>query len=37
LTYLLTEAQDLAKDVDFAPLPAALRDRALAQITQIQG
>ena len=37
LTYLLTEAQDLAKDVDFAPLPTALRDRALAQITQIQG
>jgi len=37
LTYLLTEAQDLAKDVDFAPLPAALRDKALAQITQIQG
>ena len=37
LTYLLTDAQDLAKDVDFAPLPAGLRDRALAQITQIQG
>ena len=37
LTYLLTGAQDLAKDVDFAPLPTALRDKALAQITQIQG
>jgi phosphate transport system substrate-binding protein len=37
LTYLLTEAQDLAKDVDFAPLPASLRDKALAQIAQIQG
>lgn len=37
LTYLLTEAQDLAKDVDFAPLPTALRDKALAQISQIQG
>jgi len=37
LTYLLTEGQNLAKDVDFAPLPTALRDKALAQITQIQG
>lgn len=37
LTYLLSEGQDLAKDVDFAPLPTPLRDRALAQITQIQG
>jgi len=37
LTYLLSEAQDMAKDVDFAPLPASLRDKALAQITQIQG
>lgn len=35
LTYLLTEGQDLAGDVDFAPLPPALRDRALAQIGQI--
>ena len=37
LTYLLTDGQDLAKDVDFAPLPAALRDKAIAQIAQIQG
>jgi phosphate transport system substrate-binding protein len=37
LTYLLTDGQNLAKDVDFAPLPTALRDKALAQITQIQG
>lgn len=37
LTYLLTEGQDLAEDADFAPLPTALRDRALAQIAQIQG
>lgn len=37
LTYLLTDAQDLAPTVDFAPLPAAVRDRALAQITQISG
>ena len=37
LTYLLTDAQKLAKDVDFAQLPSALRDRALAQLDQIQG
>ena len=37
LTFLLTDAQDLAKDVDFAPLPASLRDRAIAQIAQITG
>ena len=37
LNYLLTDAQDLAKDVDFAPLPTAMRDKALAQISQIQG
>ena len=37
LTYLLTDAQKLAKDVDFAPLPTSLRDKALAQINQIQG
>lgn len=37
LTFLLTEAQDLAKDVDFAPLPSSLRDKALAQITQVTG
>lgn len=37
LTFLLTGGQDLAKDVDFAPLPTTLRDKALAQIAQIQG
>ena len=37
LTFLLTEGQALAKDVDFAPLPETLRTKALAQITQIQG
>ena len=37
LTYLLTQGQDLAKDAGFASLPTALRDKALAQIAQIQG
>lgn len=37
LTYLLTEGQDLAKDAGFASLPSALRDKAVAQIAQIQG
>lgn len=37
LTFLLTGGQDLAKDVDFAPLPTTLRDKALAQIAQVQG
>lgn len=35
LTYLLTEGQTLAKDVDFAPLPAELDTKALEQIKQI--
>lgn len=37
LTYLLTDAQALAADVDFAPLPADLQAKALAQVDQIQG
>ena len=37
LTYLLTDAQDLASEVDFAPLPAELQKKALAQIEKIQG
>ena len=37
LTYLLTEGQALAPDVDFAPLPEAIQAKALAQISQIQG
>jgi phosphate transport system substrate-binding protein len=37
LTYLLTDGQELAADVDFAPLPAALQEKALAQISKIQG
>lgn len=37
LNYLLTDGQDLATSVDFAPLPTAMRDKALAQISLIQG
>jgi phosphate transport system substrate-binding protein len=37
LTYLLTDAQELAADVDFAPLPESLQAKALAQIEKIQG
>ena len=37
LTYLLTDAQELAADVDFAPLPADLQAKALAQVDKIQG
>jgi phosphate transport system substrate-binding protein len=37
LTYLLTDAQELAPEVDFAPLPAGLQTKALAQIDKIQG
>lgn len=35
--YILTDGQALAKDVDFAPLPASLKDKALAQLDKIQG
>ena len=37
INYVLTEGQTLAPEIDFAPLPTALRDRALAQIASIQG
>lgn len=37
LTFLLNEGQDLAKEVDFAPLPASLKEKALAQVEKIQG
>jgi phosphate transport system substrate-binding protein len=37
LNYVLTEGQTLAPEVDFAPLPTALRDKAIAQIAQIKG
>lgn len=35
ITFLLTDAQDLAEDELYAPLPDSLRDRALAQLDQI--
>ena len=37
LNYVLTEGQTLAPEVDFAPLPTSLRDKAIAQIALIQG
>jgi len=36
LTYLLTDGQQLAPEVHFAPLPDSLRERALARLDQIQ-
>ena len=35
LRYLLADAQDLAEDVDYAPLPASVREKALAQVEAI--
>jgi len=35
LTYLLHDGQDLASDIDYAPLPATFRDKALAQLDKI--
>ncbi len=37
VTYLLSDAQDLAESVDFAKLPDELRTRALAQLDKVQG
>lgn len=34
--YLVTDAQQLLPEVDFAPIPQQLRDKALAQIEKIQ-
>jgi phosphate transport system substrate-binding protein len=36
LQFLLTDGQKLAADVDFAPLPKALADKAVAQLAKIQ-
>jgi phosphate transport system substrate-binding protein len=33
--FALGDGQDLAKDVDYAPLPSSLRDKALAQLDQL--
>ncbi len=35
LTFLLTDGQDIAPEVDYARLPDSLRDRALAQVAKI--
>jgi phosphate transport system substrate-binding protein len=37
LKFLLTDGQDMAQEVDFAPLPSALKDKALAQVDKVQG
>jgi len=34
--YMLTDAQGLIKDIDFAPLPKGLADKAVAQLDKIQ-
>ena len=34
--YMLTDAQAMTKDIDFAPLPKALDDKAIAQLDKIQ-
>jgi phosphate transport system substrate-binding protein len=35
LTFLLTEGQEFAEDVDYAPLPPSLAEKALAQVDKI--
>ncbi|MDQ3643366.1 MAG: substrate-binding domain-containing protein, partial [Actinomycetota bacterium] len=35
LRYVVTDAQKLAKDVDYAPLPKSLQDKTIAQIDSI--
>jgi phosphate transport system substrate-binding protein len=35
INYILTEGQSLAPDVDFAPLPSSLQQKAVAQLDQI--
>jgi phosphate transport system substrate-binding protein len=35
LTYLLTDGQDMAKSINFAPLPAELQAKAMANIAKI--
>ncbi|MGI8809050.1 MAG: phosphate ABC transporter substrate-binding protein PstS, partial [Acidimicrobiales bacterium] len=35
LRFVVGDAQKLAKDVDYAPLPAALQQKAVAQINNI--
>ena len=35
LSYLLTDGQELAPEIDFAPLPDSLKDQALAQLDKL--
>jgi phosphate transport system substrate-binding protein len=35
--FMVTDAQKLAPEIDFAPLPKALQDKAVAQLVKIQG
>jgi phosphate transport system substrate-binding protein len=35
LRYLLTDGQKLASDVDYAPLPTSLQEKAMAQLESI--
>lgn len=35
LTFLLNDGQDLAPDIDYAPLPKAFQDKAMAQLDNI--
>ena len=35
--FLVTDAQKLAPEIDFAPLPKALQDKAIAQLSKISG
>ncbi|MCB1258927.1 MAG: substrate-binding domain-containing protein, partial [Acidimicrobiales bacterium] len=36
LTYLLTDGQTLAPEVDFAPLPSDLQSKAMAQLDELK-
>ena len=35
--YMVTDGQKLVPEIDFAPLPKSLADKAIAAIDQIQG
>lgn len=35
--YLVTDAQKLLPEIDYAPLPQALQDKAIAQVEKLQG
>ena len=35
VSYLLTDGQSLLTDLDYAPLPKTLQDKAVAQLDQI--